>query len=123
MKITTKQAQAFIVKGDIPMPRMFLIKSQRGWKVPRLKCNNSFLLQKMLTCQQSAVACARMVAMAAPRMPHPNTQMKIGSRSVFKATVNMVAYIACLGFDADRSTAFIPKYRCVMTLPSRIISI
>ena len=91
--------------------------------MPRLKWSNSFLLLKSLNCQQSAINWERMVAMAAPRMPHPKPMMKRASRITFMMTVKMVANIACRGLLAALSRAFMPKYMWLTTLPNRIITI
>ena len=64
--------------------------------------------------------CASTVAMAAPRMPHPNPKMKIGSRTALMTTVMIVAYIDLRGCPEALSTEFRPKYMCVTTLPSRM---
>ena len=91
--------------------------------MPFLKWSSSFLLLKSLICHISAINCERMVAMAAPRIPHLKTRMKSASSITFITTVKMVAYIACLGLLAARSRAFIPKYMWLTTLPSRMMTI
>ena len=85
--------------------------------------SSSFLLLKSLNCQHSAISCDRMVAMAAPCIPHLKTRMKSASNITFITTVKMVAYIACFGLLATLSREFMPKYMWLTTLPSRMITI
>ena len=69
----------------------------------------------------SAKVCESTVAVAAPRMPQWSTRIKSTSSAIFINTVKIVAVMACRGLLAARSTAFMPKYMWVTTLPSRII--
>lgn len=62
------------------------------------------------------------VAKAAPWIPQCHQRINTTSSMMFITTVKIVANIACLGFDAARRTAFIPKYMCEKTFPARIIS-
>ena len=105
------------------MPMMFLTRSDFSAKVPRCRWSSWRLSVKSPICHTKAIICERIVAQAAPLIPISSPQINRGSNSVFISTVNIVAYIACLGFPAALSTAFIPKYMCENTLPSRMITI
>ena len=121
--MTTTQAAALMKNGDIPMLSMPLTMSDLSLYIPFCRCSSSSGLLSSLICHRSVVHCARIVARAAPRMPQPRTKMNSGARMMFITTVMIVACIACLGWPDARMAAFIPKYRCVTTLPNRMIPI
>ena len=77
--------------------------------MPRLKWTMHCGLLNILSCQQSTVACAMIVARAAPPMPMCSGQMNIGERMALSTTVIIDAIIAERGLDAARSMAFSPK--------------
>ena len=101
---------------------MFFTMSLFSLYMPRWKCKISSWLLNSLICHSSATSCDRMVASAAPCIPMPIGQMKIGASTMLSMTVSIVAAIACLGLLAARSTAFMPRNVCDTTLPARITS-
>ena len=107
--ITTMHAAVFIRNGDIPMRSIFFTMLPLSLYMPRCRCNNSFGLLNSFDCHASVMACARIVASAAPRIPMLNTNMKIGVSIAFITTVIMVADIACCGCPDERRAAFMPK--------------
>jgi len=123
IKITIKQDARFIMKGDIPMAKELRTIFLRSLKMPLWKCNSSFGLLNTLNCQSKAKNCAKTVAVAAPRMPHPNTKINSGASNTLITTVETVAIMAFLGCPAARNVAFNPMYRWVTILPANIICI
>ena len=98
----------FIKKGDMPIESERHAILMSNLNISREKCSTLFLSQSILTIQISAITCARMVAIAAPRMPILNTKMKIGSMMVLSTTASMVASIARRGRPEERTVPLRP---------------
>ena len=63
------QAQLFMRKGDMPMPNVSFTILLLNLYVPRLKWMSSSGLLNTCSCHSNEMICARMVAVAEPRMP------------------------------------------------------
>ena len=94
ISMTMKQEATFIRKGARPIDKESRAILESIRKMPRCRRTTSFLPQRMRMTQMSDTTCANIVAMAAPRMPHPKPKMKRGSSMAFSTTVTIVAAIA-----------------------------
>ena len=97
MKMTMQQAHTFMMKGDMPMLKMFLTMRLRNFIRCLLKRTKLFLLKKWESTHIIPTNWEAIVAVAAPRIPQSSTKMKIGARMTLQPTVNIDEIMAFFG--------------------------
>lgn len=106
--MTMMQAHTLIRNGDMPMEKM--LETMRRFILHTLpsKCTVLSLSRKWLTTHTIPMNCDMTVAVAAPRIPHPNRKMKRGARMRLANTVTIDVSIAFFGYPVARITLFSP---------------
>ena len=96
--MVTRLSVELMMKGDIPREKVCPIILSSGFRFFTIRRMEDLPLTRKPTFHAALIAWEITVAMAAPCTPQPNTNMKIGSRTILITAPMTMESMAVLGF-------------------------